>query len=109
MSSSAVSTLPLVASFAGAWIETKKPPFRASGCCRSPPSRGRGLKLDKLVSGIMSSVSPPSRGRGLKQGKRKLERLSSHVASFAGAWIETARTGSAKNKYRCRLLRGGVD
>src|SRR3990172_4430248 len=54
----------------------------------SPPARGRGLKLRVWLGGVMVSLSPPPRGRGLKPESRLLARWSS-VAPRAGAWIET--------------------
>ena len=56
-----------VAPFAGAWIETKSNVTKETSNVRSPPSRGRGLKLIRQCRALN-----PSR-----------------VAPFAGAWIET--------------------
>ena len=66
---SIVRSLQDVAPRAGAWIETsrRKVTLRAAG--RSPPVRGRGLKLSPLGAGSshqQRASSPPVRGRGLK-------------------------------------------
>ena len=100
-----------VASFAGAWIETKRMGKNRLMSCLSPPSRGRGLKPPACVYLVRGWQSPPSRGRGLKHRKywwRKcaiesppsrgrglkpyawFRPLTHRVASFAGAWIETS-------------------
>ena len=86
---------PVVASFAEAWIENF-PKFLHSRITRSPPSRRRGLKTQKLQSGVRSTkvasfaeawienwcislpgmphiLSPPSRRRGLKRIHRTLQ------------------------------------
>ena len=57
-----------VAPHAGAWIETAATVVHGKAV-KSPPMRGRGLKLRLLLN------------------KRQLYRL---VAPHAGAWIETA-------------------
>ena len=57
----------LVASFTGAWIETRNTsPWRLTGS--SPPSRGRGSKLVHKSHTPTVKTSPPSRGRGSKPG-----------------------------------------
>ena len=53
-----------VAPFTGAWIEILV--TGASTMNLSLPSRGRGLKYDRLVIIINKVMSLPSRGRGLK-------------------------------------------
>jgi len=54
-----------VAPRAGAWIETPQQP-KVRQEPRSPPARGRGLKLCRTQSGPACRLSPPARGRGLK-------------------------------------------
>ena len=54
-------------------------------------------------------MSPPSRGRGLKPQEQVLRKTNTDVASFAGAWIETASAGKVFVRQPGRLLRGGVD
>ncbi len=56
---------------------------------RSPPARGRGLKLDCFSRNIANSGSPPARGRGLKHILSGQCLVSTLVAPRAGAWIET--------------------
>jgi len=56
-----------VAPFAGAWIETVEVDGLVADAGESPPSRGRGLKLNEAA------------------GSETIE----DVAPFAGAWIET--------------------
>ncbi len=56
----------------------------------SPPSRGRGLKLDHSQRGGIATLSPPSRGRGLKLDARDELPQRLGVAPFTGAWIETS-------------------
>jgi len=56
---------------------------------RSPPARGRGLKLLDTGGIAIPGTSPPARGRGLKLYMiRRIQRGLS-VAPRAGAWIET--------------------
>ena len=57
----------IVASYVGAWIETK-PNLSNSGIAKSRPTWARGLKLNAL--NVNSTVL---------------------VASYVGAWIETLR------------------
>ncbi len=54
----------------------------------SLPSRGRGLKWEKLSFGSKDYASLPSRGRGLKYVTISKEVDLSIVAPLAGAWIE---------------------
>ncbi len=54
-----------VAPFAGAWIETESG-IIGNRSAKSPPSRGRGLKLVFADNYAADRQSPPSRGRGLK-------------------------------------------
>ena len=54
-----------VAPRAGAWIETLKEKD-ITEIFRSPPVRGRGLKLAKKDEVCYDCRSPPVRGRGLK-------------------------------------------
>ncbi len=50
-----------VAPHAGAWIETQ-PGLRASGSLRSPPTRGRGLKLNGHALFRRDGRRPPRGG-----------------------------------------------
>ena len=80
-------TITFVASFAEAWIEI----FSSSQlirCCRSPPSRRRGLKSNGVYTVGVPEPSPPSRRRGLKFKLANVEEKKIEVASFAEAWIE---------------------
>ena len=56
---------------------------------RSPPARGRGLKLHIAAELSKVCMSPPARGRGLKLMKGGDENEVGQVAPRAGAWIET--------------------
>ena len=56
-----------VAPHAGAWIETVPSMKDLIPRCRSPPTRGRGLKLRFSLISPAIQVSPPTRGRGLKR------------------------------------------
>ena len=60
-----------VAPRAGAWIETRciLTRLRDSSFSKSPPVRGRGLKLLIVheAANAGKPASPPVRGRGLKQ------------------------------------------
>ncbi len=56
-----------VAPFTGAWIETPDDLEWDTSVDVSPPSRGRGLKLEPLRYCRFGQESPPSRGRGLKR------------------------------------------
>jgi hypothetical protein len=55
----------------------------------SPPTRGRGLKLQVLCLCCQLSQSPPTRGRGLKPHRLLHPARGDNVAPHAGAWIET--------------------
>ena len=77
--------MPMVASFAEAWIETQITFYKIQ-FCTSPPSRRRGLKQKYLEVEETNTPSPPSRRRGLKPCPIK-----------------------ALLPRKCRLLRGGVD
>src|SRR5258708_4890736 len=78
------------ASFTGAWIET---PMRGSW---PQESRCRLLHggVDRNICTTMAedggATSPPSRGRGSKPSGLKRKGAKGEVASFTGAWIETA-------------------
>src|SRR5690606_33725060 len=109
---------PVVAPYAGAWIETcavvaapdgaGSRPTRArglkqSGRCSgykrtwSRPTRARGLKHDQLRISIPVAWSRPTRARGLKRRKVVAQRHAFGVAPYAGAWIETIPVcGTAK-------------
>ena len=90
---------------------SRSPPMRGRGlklCERpvggaadgSPPMRGRGLKLSLHSLPVLVVVSPPMRGRGLKQGGLKVGDWHILVAPHAGARIETGkeRTGYPTQK-----------
>ena len=98
-----------VASLAGAWIET--PPVCLPALmrwCRLP--RG-GVDRNSTVtaSTVPAARSPPSRGRGSKLLGDAGQQSERHVASLAGAWIETLQSSSLKAEMPSRLPRGGVD
>ena len=98
-----------VAPHAGAWIE-----IVAAVCTTwlilSPPTRGRGLKLQLCIQISILTRSPPTRGRGLKLWEMSKEELEEWVAPHAGAWIEISfyRVISDMEQPR-RPPRGGVD
>ncbi len=80
----------VVASRAGAWIETRmiKPEFWDDE--KSRPARGaRGLKREE--SGLLAGAKcvAPARGAWIETRPRKPEQDKPGVASRAGAWIET--------------------
>ena len=102
----------IVASYAGAWIETCRKqlkrlyhimsrPTRARGLKPltrtsdgslgvSRPTRARGLKLIYFKSASYAFItSRPTRARGLKQSLLAFTGVMFIVASYAGAWIET--------------------
>ena len=107
-----------VAPRAGAWIETGSRGPAAPRRMRSPPARGRGLKLlptrglrgcpvvapargrglKRCASRIPARRprSPPARGRGLKHSGDHRPGAPVRVAPRAGAWIETFRTSASK-------------
>ena len=76
----------MVAPRAGAWIETRRLGLRIRGLLRSPPARGRGLKLTMDHIGIHDPC----------------------VAPRAGAWIETTVVFHV-SQTQGRPPRGGVD
>ncbi len=55
----------------------------------SPPARGRGSKLRRVVHGPEAKASPPARGRGSKPRMCGDYSATSVVAPCAGAWVET--------------------
>ena len=77
---------PLVAPFAGAWIEIEMGGTERDDCS-----------------------SLPSRERGLKSARNGRQDAGDHVAPFAGAWIEIAAEAMAALGYVSRSLRGSVD
>ena len=75
---------------------------------KSPPARGRGLKLLILILLTMRTVSPPARGRGLKPLCLIFFRSWLIVAPRAGAWIETTRVVPCRNCAYCVAPRAGA-
>ena len=51
-----------VAPHAGAWIETRISKFNLNLLCRSPPMRGRGLKLSRFYDSCSLDSRPPCGG-----------------------------------------------
>ena len=89
----------LVAPYAGAWIET----FKWSSHWRLgqvAPYAGAWIETTQGAKEAWEAPSPPTRGRGLKlQGTLGLPGLYL-VAPYAGAWIETLmRIRSAETVY----------
>ncbi len=79
----------LVASLAGAWIETRaQVPRSSSTPCRLPRG-GVDRNILSQASGGAPRGSPPSRGRGSKRRDAGPRARRCAVASLAGAWIET--------------------
>ena len=76
-----------VASFTDAWIETFTG-YAEDGYPMSHLLQMRGLKLTKSLTRLKGQKSHLLQMRGLKQYLRKRS-LSSYVASFTDAWIET--------------------
>ena len=83
-----MGSLPQVAPRAGARIETGQSPA-GDRIVRSPPVRGRGLKLPRCGQRVRLHMSPPVRGRGLKLQPQP-PRARDQVAPRAGARIETS-------------------
>ncbi len=78
-----------VAPRAGAWIETAR---RLSGYCGAWVAPRAGAWIETCDGTSNSSPrlrSPPARGRGLKLLPPYLAALPAIVAPRAGAWIET--------------------
>ncbi len=120
-----------VAPHAGAWIETL-PRCPGASVDRSPPTRGRGLKLTEIgklatidqvaphagawietwptpMTRGKPSWSPPTRGRGLKLKQSHISHHCYVVAPHAGAWIETDGSVTIAILFPGRPPRGGVD
>ena len=97
-----------VAPHAGAWVETPTTAARPTPSSRSPPTRGRGLKLRHAVAGSMVVESPPTRGRGLKRKRYNWTMVNQHVAPHAGAWVETHGVLHVTGTSARRPPRGGV-
>ena len=79
-----------VAPRAGAWIETL---FSGShrALLKSPPARGRGLKLRSTRCSTRRCLSPPRAGAWIETpAAARSSRHPPDVAPRAGAWIETA-------------------
>ena len=85
---SGITVLWVVAPFAGAWIEIEVIKWNEAEDGLSLPSRERGLKSGAGDVSWKGYQSLPSRERGLKFIVLLLRMLISHVAPFAGAWIE---------------------
>ena len=98
-----------VAPYAGAWIETLHVSMYGKLNKRSPPMRGRGLKLAEEYYAALESQSPPMRGRGLKLKPGKLLDRVAVVAPNAGGWIETPAGRNNCQRAARRPLCGGVD
>ena len=81
-----------VAPFAGAWIETCDRANRAITLPTSPPSRGRGSKLELDRPGFAPSRRPLRGGVDRNIESRDRRTRPTQVAPFAGAWIETSMT-----------------
>ena len=71
--------------------------------------RGRGLKQHPHKQNSTSQKSPPMRGRGLKLEKTGAEMTAKLVAPHAGAWIETLIPPVINNLENRRPPCGGVD
>ncbi len=78
-----------VAPRAGAWIETHLKPPKIIDFQQSPPARGRGLKLPRLLNThIVNSVAPRA-GAWIETASVPPSTQTQIVAPRAGAWIET--------------------
>ena len=71
---------------------------------RSHPVRVRGLKRSLTTAYLPHAMSHPVRVRGLKQISRETEQ-SCEVAPRAGAWVETRKELSQKQKARSHPVR----
>ena len=78
-----------VAPYAGAWIETIRGSSIGDAAAGRPLRGGVDRNGDNCYVGRPQQVSPPTRGRGSKLVTVNLPMISSRVAPYAGAWIET--------------------
>ena len=79
----------LVAPYAGAWIETHEVRTDERGH-RVAPYAGAWIETRPLLPFRNHRFkSPPTRGRGLKLAEDLTAMLDPIVAPYAGAWIET--------------------
>src|SRR2546421_658311 len=90
----ATSTSRAVAPFTGAWIETVAPRPNQTPY-RSPPSRGRGLKLARSRCRPRPGRVAPFTGAWIETRPRPAPGPAERVAPFTGAWIETPAGGRA--------------
>ena len=83
----ALSSVSLVAPFAGAWIEICEGKHTITSCAVAPFA-GAWIEIALSASIAAASVSLPSRERGLKSYAPYIQPHGIPVAPFAGAWIE---------------------
>ena len=62
----------------------------ALGHVTSPPTRGRGLKLDDVAKQPTNRRVAPHAGAWIETFGRAVRAVGDRVAPHAGAWIETA-------------------
>jgi hypothetical protein len=86
----------LVASRAGARIETSIKTAATASTCGSPLAQGRGSKRGPEGVCRKAARSPLAQGRGSKRLSRLYRERRPGVASRAGAWIETILGGRAR-------------
>ena len=80
----------LVAPHAGAWIEIGRRALMSLTVQGSPPTRGRGLKLENYIpAGMIGDVAPHA-GAWIEIELEMTAIKMLGVAPHAGAWIEIA-------------------
>ena len=81
-----------VAPHAGAWIETAATDRATAESAAVAPHAGAWIETSRASSSTLIRRSPPTRGRGLKLARTRRSYRPALVAPHAGAWIETSRS-----------------
>ena len=76
---------------------------------RSLPTRERGLKLSSSTVQDITSVVAPYAGAWIETGGLRFDSSTVVVAPYAGAWIETMKSVTIFPMPVRRSLRGSVD
>ena len=97
-----------VAPYMGAWIETDSV-IDINPQVKSHPTWVRGLKPLSVCLLIKKSASHPTWVRGLKLDLLIFSLLTSKVAPYMGAWIETIQMWLDSQDQPSRTLHGCVD
>ena len=74
--------------------------------CRSPPTRGRGLKLVGNTAYLEATRVAPYAGAWIETVVGSLVVVVVVVAPYAGAWIETQRASSRRLPFASPPTRG---